>query len=436
MSSNKFDTDYLKWLQQLDVEEDDTVWEKIQDELDFIETWDNISSELDRINPPTHRLVSKPYINYISAAAAVILLLLASVFYFREYVKNPIQSEPILAEEKQIEKEINTSSEINREDHSEDSASESRSGQEVSAFHGKAKKEYRSVLFSENKENIDNKETAQYIKTAEDIENKEITGNIDEKGNEYASERIEKPGIAEIQNLRPEIKDLLASNAGDLSSAVITPDLPVTGSGRTSKPFLRISDVGVSYSYKNTWLLNYETINGLNPRKLGNTLLTFHQDMGVLSTIAIKDHHNIGLEFFWRSETGQKYQQYIDASYVNRNIKLDYFKFQSYYIWDHRSIPGRIIIGGYIGKLKMAVDVQGGIMFNVNDRYRNLDYGLLLGHQYNMLLKNKIFISPGFRVNYDFINIYQGDVEAFNPFKKTNKLAACINIAISYRLVR
>lgn len=409
MSKSKFDTEYLKWLQQLDAEDDGTVWEEIQGELDFVETWDYISCELDRIYLPIRRTGAKSYVKIISVAAAVILLMLASVNYFNEHVNQPpVNSIKISAEEKLIEKDINTTSEIKQEVHTEDLVQKSslipgpvpRSAQEISSY----QTEVKSIAFSEKKENEDSLES------------------------------VEEYGRAGIQKQQFEINNLLVSNAGELSALIISPDLGLTGSGRTSGPFLRIAEVGVVYGYKNTWLLNYETKNGLDPKKLGNTLLTFHQDMGLLSTIAIKDHQFIGLEFLWRSETGQKYQQYINASYVDRNINLNYVKLQAYYIWDHRNIPGQTIIGGYIAKLRLAEEVQGMVTFNVSEKYRNSAYGLLLGYQFNMPLKNRMFISPGFRVSYDFINIFESDAGTVNPFKKTNNFTAGINISISYRL--
>ncbi len=109
MSIDKFDIEYLKWLQQLDVEEDDSVWEEIQNELDFIETWDYISHELDRINPPVRKIVIRPYIKIAAAAAAAILLILFSVNYFGGHINQPlIHTEIAKSGEKLIAKEINT----------------------------------------------------------------------------------------------------------------------------------------------------------------------------------------------------------------------------------------------------------------------------------------------------------------------------------------
>lgn len=416
MSIDKFDIEYLKWLQQLDVEEDDSVWEEIQNELDFIETWDNISRELDRINPPVRKIVIRPYIKIAAAAAAAILLILFSVNYFGGQINQPlIHTEIAKSGEKLIAKEINTTPEINKE--------------ELTPTEDLVKKEI-SASVPASPVTISGRKTSGYFTEVKSVAFSE------KKENEDTLEKFEEYGITEIQNQQFRIKDLFVSDPDDLSLKPITLDLPVAKSERKSEPFLHLADVGAFYSYKNTWLLNYETRNGLNPKKLGNTLLTFHQDIGILSTIAIKNQHFIGLEFLWRSGTGQNYQQYINASYVDRSIKLDYLKLQAYYIWDHRSIPGQIIIGGYTAKLNLAEDTQGEVTFNVSDKYRNSDYGLLLGYQYDLPLSNRISISPGFRVNCDFINIYEENGWAFNPFKKTNNLAACINISISYRLNR
>jgi hypothetical protein len=92
---------------------------------------------------------------------------------------------------------------------------------------------------------------------------------------------------------------------------------PIESSGLS----FRVAEVGLVYGYKNTWLLNHETFNGLNPGKLGTTLPTFNQDIGVASSLILNNRHLFGLEFLLKSGTGQNYQQYINASYVDRSIK-------------------------------------------------------------------------------------------------------------------
>ena len=412
MSKSKFDKEYLKWLQQLDVEDDNSIWENIEDELDFIETWSHISSELDKAKPATRRIAIKPYRRYIAAAAAILLLIITSVHFLREYINPPSSSDLLLTEgiHKEKEKETYTEADINLEVHPLDSIQKTAvvpvpATRFAGTAAGRAGK-VKPLPSSDRKENYD----------------------IVDRKEEYL--------IAGINYQQSGLPDLYVNHAGELAPLDISTDLSVVKSDKRSGPVIRISDIGASYSYKNTWLLNYETKNGLNPTKLGNTLLTFHQDMGVFSTIAFNDRPLIGLEFYWRSETGQNYQQYINASYVDRSIRLNYFKLQAYYIWNHRDIPGQTIAGAYVGKLKMAEDVQGMVTINVEDKFRNSRFGLLLGYQFNIPLKNKIFISPGLRVTYDPTNAYERNSADSNPFKKTSQLAACINIGVSYKFAR
>ena len=410
MSKSKFDKEYLKWLQQLDVEDDNSIWENIEDELDFIETWSHISSELDKAKPATRRIAIKPYRRYIAAAAAILLLIITSVYFLREYINPHSGPDPLLTEGINKEKETYTESDINQEAHPLDSIQKTAvvpvpATRFAGTAAGRAGK-VKPLPSSDRKENYD----------------------IVDRKEEYL--------IAGINYQQSGLPDLYVNHAGELAPLDISTDPGVVKSDKRSGPVIRISDVGASYSYKNTWLLNYETKNGLNPTKLGNTLLTFHQDMGVFSTIAFNDRPLIGLEFYWRSETGQNYQQYINASYVDRSIRLNYFKLQAYYIWNHRDIPGQTIVGAYVGKLKMAEDIQGMVTINVEDKFRNSRFGLLLGYQLNIPLKNKIFISPGLRVTYDPTNAYEINSADSNPFKKTNQLAACINIGVSYKFAR
>jgi hypothetical protein len=63
MTKSRFDIEYNNWLQQVNVDGEDTVWNEIQDELDFIETWDNISGKLDEIKPQKGSMVPIRYLN-------------------------------------------------------------------------------------------------------------------------------------------------------------------------------------------------------------------------------------------------------------------------------------------------------------------------------------------------------------------------------------
>lgn len=411
MTKSRFDIEYNNWLQQVNADGEDTVWNKIEDELDFIETWDNISAKLDEIMPQKGGMVPIRYLTILAAAAAIILIIFLPVRYFFEKANPPA-----------IISELSTGTEEKEELTSENTSPLTASIQE---------EELIEVI-------VDSPSPAD-----------ELQKNLSASLPDNALVPVIVSGESENTVLIKEkldfhrIKDLLFNSDMVLTGrdAIITKSTepqvsiisePIESSGLS----FRVAEVGLVYGYKNTWLLNHETFNGLNPGKLGTTLPTFNQDIGVASSLILNNRHLFGLEFLLKSGTGQNYQQYINASYVDRSIRLDYIKLQAFYLRDNNKFPGQAIIGAYFAKLTMAEEQQAKTRFSVDDNYSDLDYGLLAGYQFNIALKNKIIFKPGFRVSYDLVNIFEGDDITPSQFKKTRNLAASFNISLSYRLYK
>ena len=411
MTRSKFDIEFNKWLQQVNVEEDDAVWNEIQDELDFIETWDNISAKLDEVKPQKGRIIPMRYLKVIAAAAAIILIMFLPVRYFIEQANHPTPISELNNEAE--EKEKLTSDEPTTSTTLED----------------KVEIDQRTDREAPPADNV-------YKKLLASLSDKESTPIIESKDSEDTVFSKEEPALHKMSKLSFDENNLLASSDATLSHSIETEFNATTKPREASVFSLRISGVGLMYGYKNTWLLNYETRNGLNPKKLGNALPTFHQDIGVSSTLELNNRHLFGLEFLWKSETGQNYQQYINASFVEKDINLDYLKLQAFYFWENEKIPGQVIFGGYIARLTMAEEWHDKTRFIVNDSYSNLDYGLLAGYQFNIALKNRIIIKPGLRLSYNLVNIFEGNDITPSHFKRTKNLSASFNISLSYRFYK
>ncbi|HCX99768.1 MAG TPA: hypothetical protein DG754_06470 [Bacteroidales bacterium] len=411
MTSGKFDIEYNKWLQQVNVDESDSVWEEVQYELDFIETWDNISAQLDEVKPQKGKVFAMRYLKPFAAAAAVILLMLLPVKYLTDEV---------------------TQTTIISEQYNEASNTEKLESNQTALL----KEGEKGVDKSHTMENVIPPVNHSTINVSTfDTENGQIA-LVESSDSENKSLDNDEIVFDRIQ-VRPfDSSHLLASNDAVLPSFTKNQAPAYSEPDKSSGFTFRVVEVGLVYGYKNTWLLNYETLNGLDPKKLGNTLPTFHQDIGASSTLEFNNRHQIGLEFLWKSETGQNYQQYINASFVDKNINLNYLKFQAFYYWDFRKIPGHAILGGYIARLAMAEEQQEKVRFSIDDSYSNLDYGLLAGYQFNIALGNRIIIKPSVRVTYNLINIFRGDDIMPSHFKKTKNLAASLNVSLSYRLFK
>lgn len=400
--SSKFEIWYKKWLSQLDEEVDISVWENIQDELDLQDVWQNISSELDN-GVLYNSASSHSHLNLIIGFIAGVFLMIAPVKYlnpsldqnnFHSFNTNDISLVTTDNHDQEVKKDIQKVPEKEILKVSEKAVSGAKKQQELL--------------------NAAIPKTEPYTK-ANPIQ--------------YAEQGL---NLMKLKNIEPIWNNSFSNN---LNRPIIPVKLFVDSSF-TDRKRLNISlmDIGFIFGYKNTWLLNYETYNGLDPGKIDNALPTYRKDFGITTTMALNYRPVLGMEFFWRSGVGQRYQQYINASYMERDIDLVYLKFQAYYIWDHYKVPGQVLAGAYYARLKAGEETQGETKLNISDYYSDYDYGLLLGYQLNIHLQNRITIKPGMRLNYNFKNIFIGDDNIPSHLKNTKSLAAGFNISVAYRV--
>lgn len=424
MTREGFDNEYLKWLQQLDVGESDSAWEAIENELDKVETWTRINKELDRIMPPVKKIIPLPIIRLAGVAAAIIFII--SVPLFLVLKKDRIS--PVLLKGVISETFTSGSTPDDLIPHVQGGTSADDSSVNILNDHVS----FPRIAEIKNGREISptghglNPHDGEVITASEEME------IFSKPGEEKVATKRSEADVFRITGIPIEIEMRPLSGYDSIMDLVAFETYSGSRSGMNNGRFFRIHDAGFVYSYKNTWLLNYETWNGLNPAKLGNTLPTFRHDFGITSAISLKNKYLVGFEFFWMSGAGQDYQQYINASFVDRKISLNYFKLQAWYQWDHKKIPGSTIVGGYFARLEMAKETQGIQEFNVIDDYRDHDYGLVLGYQLNMPLINNIAINPGVRLSYNLMNMFKGHNGITNVFKSTNSFSVGINMSLTY----
>ena len=475
MSQDKFDKDYYNWLRKVEVTEADSVWEDVQYELDFADTWSSISRELDRVAPVSSGLLQGSLMKTAVIATTMLFLLIVPAKRLddpgapRELITlsdvpltgnmdaSPVVKIPVEQSTPQFE----SSPEMATESIQTDMPAK----KSIAETNGKITTTEKIAI-----------EKPSVIITTPDVYAEETGISIvpessgiawpadpsppdplhdDSQGertgkealsklilSEKPTERLEKldPGNFRVHpalvfnniNNRKIISDI---NREHMVTRFTIPFSFVPGSYNSSSPrsSLKLMDLGIIYSYKNTWLINYETLNGLNPEKLGNTLPTFHKDIGISSTFLLKERHYMGLDFMIKSEAGQNYEQYINASYLRRDIQLDYSKLQGYYIWYRGRIPGQLLTGGYLARLNLGEESLRDETITISDNYRNYDYGLMVGYQLTLFLQNKIIVRPGFRLNYNLVNVFRGDELTPGYLKDTRNFAAGFMISLSYR---
>ena len=405
MSKNKFDIEYNQWLSQVNEDVDLSLWENIQDRLDLIETWDNIAYELDKQLPVTRNTKPSIFLKTAVTIAAMFLLIFIPVKQLREQNPEPSYSLSNFSLPGVIEEDSRITGYPVQVD-----------GEEII---------HADVLIQTDDR------IGKYLLMAKSKPGVDILHEIPEINDRNNS----KDFIPEIMYGQINYDEFIVSApVSEPSSDEIQPLALSTLQRQTKEALFTLVDAGLLYSYKNTWLLNYETFNGLNPQKLGNTLMTFRKDIGFSSTWAIRGKPVLGIEFLWNSGNGQKYQQYIDASYVVRDINLQYWRLQALYISDFKKFPGQPLFGAYFAGLNKGMESLGNLSSVVREYYRDIDYGLVIGHQFNIRFQNRIIITPGLRLSFNLVNLFEGDENLPSQFKKTRNFTAGFNLGFSYRL--
>ena len=408
MSKDRFDIWYNKWLSQVDEEVDEALWEDIEDELDFQETWKNISSRLDKkklYGLPIPR--KRYYIKEIIGAAAGILLILATAKFINDQTRQVYdRTDNISLNSVYIEQKINSmAANVLRRTIA--------GGVETGIL--KEKSQLPDFPIMRDYEPV----VTESVPVSSGFRIPEWTDLTKQQSLTGLATVFESQDIALADHL-------IYSNYSRVADDRLYEDNGIK--------LIGFQDAGLVFGYKNTWLLNHETYNGLNPSKLNNTLPTYHHEIGVATTMGLRSGNSFGFEFFWRSEIGQKYQQYINASYLDRHINLDYLKFQAFYIMGHNRVPGEFLFGGYYSILKSGIETHGGTNLNVKQEYSNTDYGLLLGYQLQMDIHKRITFKPGLRLNYNMRNIFEGDNVVPSHLKKTHSFSAGFNISAAYKI--
>lgn len=196
--------------------------------------------------------------------------------------------------------------------------------------------------------------------------------------------------------------------------------------------------IGVIGSVKNTWLINPETANGLQSSSLNDTRLTFGKEFGLTLQRSIGGSSAIQFEYYFYSEIGQRYHEYINALYQTKDVRLRYQKFQVVYrtrVWRNSSAPALYAVSGVrVSRLTMADTSIGNESQEVTQEYKPWDYGFILGGEAEFMLTNKILLISGLRALYGLRNIYLGTSQAPAEFNKTHTASVGLVLGLKYRI--
>jgi len=179
-------------------------------------------------------------------------------------------------------------------------------------------------------------------------------------------------------------------------------------------------------SFKNTWLLNNETFEGLRPASLNRTRIVFFPDIGINLNYSINTNWQLQADAFFYSVTGQKYNKYESGHYISKEITLRY---STLAISARRRFPGGAWFpsgttfgaqaGIYLSVLQQA-DLRKNLEIkDIGSQFQGFDIGLRLGGEIELPLTKNLSVAPGISLSLGFPNIYNDNDKIPGYLKRT-----------------
>ncbi len=207
--------------------------------------------------------------------------------------------------------------------------------------------------------------------------------------------------------------------------------LPSTGNGKISAGFITL--------FKNTWLLNNKTLDGLKSESLNSSEIVFYPDVGLSLNYSLNKTWQIQADGFFFSNTGQEYLEYLYGHYVKEKITLKYSTFalsvKHKFTGSDRLIPGssvNVIAGGYFSVLKNANHKINKDTEDIRSQYAKYDFGIRLGGEFELKISNQLSIAPGLLVSLGMPNIYKGDDKIPGYLIRTHNGSAEFHLTFYY----
>jgi hypothetical protein len=408
------------------------VWSSMQDQLDIDEVWNNISQELDR-----DRLVLVRRMVLRWGAAAAIILLFTLPFALQD---RPIKKGKLARKEAEM-LEMPAAARDSFEGRTDIKQPALMAAQTTT------EKAQLSVPLSvgASQEISDEKgETKFYLEVGALIDSAMQNSSI-QNGSERLPLLWQSPAIAFIEDFQVDVKPVLVmpENWYEAQFRLPAPEIPQIPGEKDLLVYDRKDSrwtVGVTTVLKNTYLLNQQTIQGFRPEDLTSTKMAFVPDIGLNVKYALNKTYILDANVFAMAQSQQSYMVYQHGEYVSRKVSLNYLQGEwaikqqaKHSLVASGRVMRRNVAGVYLAQLQNAVEQIDGEGADVGMKYASIDYGILLGQEFEWKAKSPVKLTAGVTVKYGIPNIYTGDDQLPAQLNKTHNASLEFRVGIAYR---
>jgi hypothetical protein len=422
----------LNLFNPLNQEELVEIWEEISTEMDIGEVWNNISSDLDIVMP-----VDSDSGIIVKSIAVVLIILIGMIPVKKAILDSGINQQDILIETKQNERSAELISKNKSGDYNTGEQVKGDISPALRSSLDKSEDGSKPAPAERNKTDLIqgtpipvSNEIVSKVLAASEIADSNMVISLDKIPTEKSNiPRVLFPGdLEKIKVLSKTDFDSLKLNVNSSTAGF---SMPSTDRGRISGGLITL--------FKNTWLLNYETLDGLKSESLNTTEIVFFPDVGLSLSYSLNKTWLLQVDGFLSSNTGQEYLDYIYGHYSRKKITLNYstialsvkHKFTGSVNFMPRSSIN-VLAGGYISFLHYAYQKINTDVENIGSQYGKFDFGVRLGGEFELQIFDQLSLAPGLFLSIGIPNIYKGDGYIPGYLRRTHNGSAEFHLTFYY----
>ncbi len=235
-----------------------------------------------------------------------------------------------------------------------------------------------------------------------------------------------------LTGIPKELKPSVKTRYAQLQDAAVPQLTDLSGTDKTKNT--RIWRAGLSGQLANTWLLNTKTLNGLRSNDLTTTRPTFGNNAGIHLGLDWDHRWGLKIEWFFREQAGQRYEEYLHGHHVSSQLDLRY---QSAVFLGRYQLmgaaPHHLALGLYGSWLQRARLMVNDTSRDVSHNYARHDLGVLAGYEYRQPLSNGLALETGIYIKTGLMNVFAGDVYIPAYLNSTQHAALVFSLSLSYQ---
>ncbi len=185
----------------------------------------------------------------------------------------------------------------------------------------------------------------------------------------------------------------------------------------------------ISPSIKEGFDKNSQTINQTN----------FGIGYGISGEVNLSDKHGLELVALINNQQGHKYSDYHEGKFINHELRLDYSQLSFLYKRKNTRIgmfnkptSFDLIVGGYVGYLKKATNIDNLVSINVANEYKKFDLGIIMGAAFDIYPSNNWCVSTSLYAGAGALNIFYGNVKIPSNLNATRNILLGSSLGVKY----